>query len=174
MLEFMVLAAPRSGTTWAANWLTTETLLCLHDPVLEHHPEDLDRFQVKRGTQLGVSCSALALLPDFVNAHPARKVVLHRPFEEINLSLLSIGLTPLDAKRWDDSLTRIKGWHLHWDAMFDTARAAEIYEHLTKRVDFSVQRHSELVKMYVEPAFERVPITDRAKSFRDRVRSQLQ
>ena len=48
VIEFMVLSAPRSASTWAANWLTTEKTLCLHDPVLEHYPEDLDRIPCDR------------------------------------------------------------------------------------------------------------------------------
>jgi len=27
MINFMIVALPRSGTTWAANWLTTDTTL---------------------------------------------------------------------------------------------------------------------------------------------------
>ncbi len=59
MLSFMLLAAPRSATAWAANWLTTDTTLCLHELSTRWAMEELDN--VPCGKVLGVVCTALAL-----------------------------------------------------------------------------------------------------------------
>lgn len=166
MIRFMVLSAPRSASTWVANWLTTEKTLCLHDPVLEHAPEALDGLLCDRA--LGISCTALALLPDFVNTHPARKVIVHRDIADVNQSLVSIGLTPL-GEAWGGCLQGISGLHVAYNDLFSSHRAARIYEHLTK-LPFDVARHEHLCAMHVEPQFDQIAVVPgRAKDFRRRV-----
>lgn len=170
MLRFMVLSAPRSASTWVANWLTTEKTLCLHDPVLEHTPEALDGLPCDR--VLGIACTALALLPDFVNTHPARKVVVHRDIAEVNQSLVSIGLTPL-AEAWSGCLEGISGLHVEYGDLFIPGRAARIYTHLTK-LPFDAARHEQLCVMHVEPQFDQIAVVPgRAKDFRRRVMEAL-
>jgi len=171
MVEFMVLSAPRSASTWAANWLTTERTLCLHDPVLEHDADCFDQIPCDR--VLGLACTATALLPDFVNAHPARKVIVHRDTEEIDRSLVSIGLTRLGPV-WQRALDRIEGRHIYYADLFDEhGFAGEIYEYLTAQ-PFDAARHHQLCAMHVEPAFEKVQVkADRAKAFRERVKAAL-
>lgn len=166
MIEFMVLSAPRSGSTWMSNWLTTEATLCLHDPVLEHRPEDLDAIECDR--TLGLSCTGLGLLPDFVNAHPARKVIVHRPIEQINRSLEMVGLSALSSA-WDGALDKIHGLHVPFTHLFNTVLAAPIWEHLTHRLHDRA-RHAQLCKMHIDPEFSRVPVyRDRTREFRDAI-----
>lgn len=116
MLRFMVLAAPRSGTAWAANWLTCGTTLCLHDPLWDIDYRQLDQLAATHG-DLGVACTGLGLMPEWVNAHPAPKVILHRSAHEVAASLRAIGLPPpapaLYAKLWD-----IEGLHVEWTDLF--------------------------------------------------------
>lgn len=166
LVRFMVLSAPRSASTWAANWLTTEKTLCLHDPVLEHYPEDLDKIPCDRA--LGVACTGLALLPGFLRLHPSRKVIVHRPLDEIDQSLESIGLTKL-GPQWDTALDQIGGFHVFYGDLFDIKEAAGIYEYLTHQ-RFDAARHEQLVAMHLEPNFAKVRIKpDRARAFRDRI-----
>lgn len=166
MLKFMVLAAPRSGSTWAANWLTTDWSLCMHDPVLEHTIDELDHLSY--AGDLGASCTALSLLPQFVNAHPARKVVLHRDFDEINRSLVKLGLNELGAA-WDGALEKISGMHVRYRDLFDPRRAERIYEHLLRR-PMSRERHASLARMRIAPDLGEVRIEAAALlDFRRRV-----
>ena len=169
-VKFMLLSAPRSGSTWASNWLTTERTLCIHDPILTLAAEEIDSIPCDR--VLGVSCTGLALLPGFVNKHPARKVILHRRREEIDDSLLSIGLTPLSS-HWDGALQRIVGMHMPWSAIFDESQANGIYQFLTQE-PFDAARHRLLLDLHVEPEFDRVHVkADAAKGFAKRVREAL-
>lgn len=169
-IRFMLLGAPRSGTTWASNWLTTEKSLCLHDPLLEYDETELDAIECDR--MLGVSCTALPLACDFVNAHPARKVIVHRDRRAIDASLVGIGLTPL-GRHWNGALDRIEGVHVDYLAMFDPAEAGRIYEYLTG-LPFDKARHAQLAQMYVEPAFDRVRVKpDRARALRSLVEAAL-
>jgi len=148
----MVVAAPRSGTTWASNWLTTDTTLCLHDPLWTRHYSELDVIQSDK--MLGIACTGIALFPDWLNQHPARKVILHRPLSEVDASLAAIGL-PACSHAWRGVLDRVDGWHLDWR---DLWRIPElIYERLLQR-PMDEERYELLRQLRVQPDFERVAI----------------
>lgn len=148
MISFMVIGAPRSGTSWAANWLTTDKTLCLHDPLFKHHFLELD--DIKSSRALGVSCTGLAMFADFVNQHPAPKVVLHRDIDEINSSLENIGM-PILPKSWPHLLDRIHGLHVIWTELFDNP--APIYRHLFGS-DHDHERHEILRELEVQTRYE--------------------
>jgi len=154
MIEFMVIGAPRSGTAWAANFFTTDTSLCLHDPLWQTHYGTLDRFQtVKR---FGIACTGSALFTDWLASHPAPKVILHRESAEIDESLAELGLPPL-APIWRTGLlNRIDGLHVHWRELF--AKPEPIWRHLMREIPFNRERHSLLCALNVQMAFERIAI----------------
>lgn len=156
----MVLAAPRSGTAWAANWLNTDNTRCLHDPLWRHHYDDLDKIESDK--DLGISCTGLALHPTFLRHHLARKVVLHRPFKEINDSLARLGQNPL-GKVWETALDQIPGMHAYWDDLFHPIKARPIYEYLLDR-RFDPERHHELVDLNVQMNFGSVTINKAANA----------
>ena len=153
MIEFMIIAGPRSGTTWAANWLTTEKSLCLHDPLYNHHYTDLDAIESDRA--LGVACTGLMNFYEWLNNHPARKVILRRPQKEITASLESIGLPDIQC----DKLDRINGTHVHWSDLFNNP--APIYEALLRQ-PFDGQRHELLRKINMQPNFDDITINKEA------------
>lgn len=151
MIEFMVLGLPRSGTTWAANWLTTDTTLCLHDPIATTHYRDLD--SIRSHSMLGISCTGTCMFVDWVNNHPARKVILHRDITEIRKSLELIGLNDFQC---DESvLNRINGRHHHWEELFDNPQS--MYEFLLEK-PFNKERHNRLVDMNIQPNLSRMSI----------------
>jgi len=152
VIEFMALGMPRSGTAWLANLLTTDTTLCEHDPMWRVHYSDLD--SIFSDKHLGVPCTGLALFPEWVNAHPARKVILHRPFEEVDASLRAMGSEPLAAP-WVGALDRIQGTHVSWKEIFDPHGARGIYEFLLEK-PFDAERHAMLVGLNVQMDFERM------------------
>lgn len=167
----MVLSAPRSASTWVANWLTTEQTLCLHDPVLEYRVESLDDLPCDR--MLGVACTGMALLTDFVNAHPCRKVVLHKDLRDVNKSLCAIGLSKV-GPAWSQALHRINaGMHIDYRDVFDPDCAKAIWEYLTQ-LPFDKTRHQNLRNMHVEPNFDKVKVVpERAREFRQRIEEAL-
>lgn len=154
MIEFMVIAAPRSGTTWAANWLTTGTTLCVHDPLLRMKREQLN--DLRSDKLLGISCTTLYQFPEFLNAHPARKIILRRNVHEVNESLAVLGVLPIDVSKTTDLLDSIQGVCVEWTDMFYPNTAAPIYEYLTQQ-PFDPERHYELTKMQIQPEFATVP-----------------
>jgi hypothetical protein len=155
-IEFMILGAPRSATTWASNWLTTDTTLCLHDPLVHWQKEELDDIRTLR--RLGVACTGLALFPEWVNAHPARKIILHRPLSEVDESLVRMGLTPCSTQ-WEGVLDRIEGVHLDWKDMF--TRPQFIYEYLLD-LPFDAERWSVLRQMNVQPNLDSIQVNKAA------------
>lgn len=171
MIAFMVLSAPRSGSTWASNWLTTGAQLCLHDPIFEHTVDELDHLCA--GHRYGVACTALPLLTDWVNQHQAPKLILHRPLSEVNASLEAIGLTPL-GRAWAGILDRIEGFHVHHQDMFRTGAAEMMWKHLCPEQPFDYPRHKLLAAMHIDPHFPRVRINpERAREFRDQLTRAL-
>jgi hypothetical protein len=161
MIEFMIVALPRSGTTWAANWLTTGALHCIHDPLRLAHYADWDAELSCGGKRTGLACTGAWNWPEWLNAHPARKVILHRPLDEVTASLARIGL-PGDAPlKGAPKLDEIEGLHVQWTDLFDAAGAAAIWAHLTG-LPFDGLRHAALREMNVQPRFDDLTIRPEA------------
>ena len=147
MIEFMVIALPRSGTTWASNWLTTDTTTCIHDPLWNHDYKDFDK--IKSDKMLGVSCTGLWMFKNWVNNHPARKVILHRDLSEVNTSLVEIGIPPLPEYA-EDFINDIDGNHYDWLDIFTNPK--HIYEYLLQK-EFDKERHDLLKEIEMQPNF---------------------
>ncbi|MFV0533014.1 MAG: hypothetical protein ACK5MR_05095, partial [Cumulibacter sp.] len=143
MLDFMVIGLPRSGTTWAAQWLTTAHSFCLHDPLYLCHYSELDsyadRVSIGRKT-VGVSCTALWRWPQFVSSHPARKVIIHRDIRDINSSLKLLGF-PAMTERDALSLYDLPGLHFQYADLFCESSAAAIWDYLVPGVKFDPARY---------------------------------
>lgn len=150
-IAFMVIGAPRSGTAWAANWLTTADTLCLHDALFTHTPEDLDKLECSR--LLGVADTGLWRFPQWVKGHPAKKVILHREGKEIDESLKRAGLPPLDPAYWR-ALYDIQGLHIDWRVLFD--RPDMIHHYLFGPKPFDFERHTLLTELNVQADFEKI------------------
>lgn len=148
MIEFMVIGLPRSGTAWASNWLTTDKTHCLHDPLALHHHSELDGLVSNK--RLGVACTGLWAHADWLNAHPAKKVILHRPIEAINRSLEALGVDPYQAY----TLDHIQGLHVDHEALWSDPET--IWQHLTG-LPMDWERHKLLASLNVQVGFDRTP-----------------
>lgn len=145
MIEFMIIGAPRSGTTWCSNWLTDALRHCLHDPLYDHHYEDFDAITIG-SKRIGVACTGLALFPDWVIQHPAKKVILHREPREVNEALRAEGLQKCPAALFK-GLAAIAGLHVQWTDLFRAP--LEIWQHLFTD-PFDSDRHALLCSMNVQ------------------------
>lgn len=142
----MVIGAPRSGTAWASNWLSTDTIECLHDPLWDHHYRDLDEIKIPFKL-VGIACTGMGYFPDWVNAHPCPKVILHRPKPQIDASLEKIGLPPCPDKLIL-GLWAIAGLHIPWTDLFERKSAIKVIAHLGLGA-FQEQRWARLKDMRV-------------------------
>lgn len=170
-VEFMVIASERSASTWAANWLTTDTTLCIHDPLRRYALHDLD-FIHAPGKRLGVSCTALQMVPRWLNDHPAKKVILHRHGDDIRASLAKLG-APYGSAGSEQRLGQIDGLHYRYTDMFDQTLAMYMAGYLG--VPFDYQRHAELVQMNIQPHWPAVKATPHGEAaLADLIRKTLE
>jgi len=130
MIDFMVVALPRSGTAWLANWFTTERSICWHEPLWERPLTDLDA--IPHDGLLGISDTQLMFIhPDELNAHPAKKLIVHRELRDVNLSLTKAGLPAVmaDEHRW--RLDEIGGFHITYKDLWNVEKFRPASEWLT-------------------------------------------
>lgn len=148
-MNFMIIGLPRSGTTWAANWLTTDLTHCYHDPLYTAHYTDWDSLSIP-GRETGVSCTGIWRWADWVNSQECPKVIIHRDVGDVIRSMREVGMPPVfegDA----DSLNRIIGLHVPFSDLFDE-NAQGIWEHLVI-TPFNRERHQELAMIEMQPQF---------------------
>lgn len=154
-IDFIVVSGERSGSTWAANWLTTDTTLCYHDPLMRWRQEELSHLPRPRGKRIGIACTAQGQFPEWVNRQVCPTVVLHREHAQIDASWTKLGVAPFLVK---PDLNNVWGLHYTWQSLFDPTFAKEIYEYLLHET-FDAERHHELVQMNVQPHFDSVSVT---------------
>lgn len=153
MIDFAVLALPRSGTTWAANWLTGYRHICLHDPLQHHTGEELLKWAYRNPKETGVSCTGLWAHPEWVQANVRKWVIIDRPIHEVQASLIEIGLAPLpDAAI--EKFRAMPGRRFQMADLFDPFMASVIQRELLPHLPFDVERHRELCKMEINPRFQ--------------------
>lgn len=152
MLKFAIIALPRSGTTWAANWLSTRTFHVKHDPLYSAHYMDWGRLYD------AVSCTGIWRWPRWVYGYPCKKLILHRPLAEVNASLASIGFPEISEEK-AATLKELKGddiMHLDHKALFDPEAAKAIWRWLDHPGTFDAAWHAELVRMRITPDMPRI------------------
>jgi hypothetical protein len=156
MINFMVLAGPRSATTWLANLLTTDETLCLHDPFLEYTADQLQQIHIP-GRRIGISCTAALLHPEWVLAQRCPKILIYRDPREINASLRVLGMNELDHARHLRRMQAIPGAKMYdWRSAFRTADAVDMCKRLG--VPFDLYRFRQLVNMNIQPQYQQLPL----------------
>ncbi len=150
-VKFMVLGAPRSGTTWAANWLNQQLPgeCVLHDPFMN----PTINTTVLDICKYAISCTSSVIQhPDWVLNHPCPKVILHRDFAEINRSLNKLGLPMVVPDFWDHALWAVRGLHVPWTDLFRYHTAVGIFAHLTGKLIKDRAGYEQLCAMNVQPS----------------------
>jgi hypothetical protein len=153
MIDFMIIAAPRSGTAWAANWLTDSHSFCHHDPLFERHYSDLDAIE-SDGRVMGVACTGLANFTEFVNGHPAKKIVLHRRPDQVNDACLANGFEPVPMELFKKLESIQDALHVPWTYLFQKPEG--IHRFLFGDRPFDARRHRLLVGLNVQRDLEQI------------------
>lgn len=140
MIKYIVTGLPRSGTAWAAAWLSTHETLCLHEPMRTTTLMDLHRSEM----MVGISDTSLFTQHALVNRLNVPCIKLFRDLREIHISLRRIGI---DDRREElittnsaHDLCRIKGVSFRWDDLFTPEAAKRISE--ICGVPWSPERHA--------------------------------
>lgn len=150
-MDFMILGLPRSGTTWAANWLSSDGAICYHDPFAKY--DDVSLTNHNPGREWGISCTGAWLFPSFMQANKCKTIILERDLNEVNQSLREIGWPEFPA----DLLylfRKAEGKRMPFNALFDEEGAREIWQHLRPGKPFDVVRWKQLIEMSIQPNFD--------------------
>lgn len=156
-MRFAVFGLPRSGTTWAANWLTDAGALCLHDPIADHAPAELLRLDL--GRPWGVSCTGLWAFEDVARqvAQRCPVVVLERDPAASDAALCRLGMSALPG--WlHDRFRSAPGVRLPFDALWREEGARLIWSILRPDAPFDVRRWRLLRDIRVEPILDRLSV----------------
>jgi len=146
MIKFMVIGLPRSGTAWAANLLTTETSLCLHESFIHYTIDELDHRDY--GFRLGIAETSAIYQIEKINAHPAPKLIIERSLNEINASLQKLALPSMP----DDSielLSQIEGYRIPFEDLFNPVVMSKVCRTLFG-LPFNIHRFNFLCDMNVQ------------------------
>jgi len=143
MIDFAVIALPRSGTAWAANFLTTDQSLCLHDPLADM---PLDELKQHAG---GISCTAIWMHPEFVYDNIKRWVILERDISEVNQYALDVGYPPINESAIN-MFRQLRGPRMSYKSLFAESSARDIFEYLLPEHKFDASRHKLLASLTIE------------------------
>lgn len=158
-MRFAVFGLPRSGTTWAANWLTSGDVLCLHDPEQDHAPVDVEWLNAAR--PYGVASSGLWAIKGIAERIAARMPVLivEREPEAVNASMRRAGLPELP--QWAfDRFAGLPGRRVPFGALWSESGARAAWEYLRPGEPFDFLRWRELARVRVEPVMEQVAVCE--------------
>lgn len=147
MIDFMVLGLPRSGTAWMANLLTTDNSICLHESFMTYSLNQIDEME-KDDKLLGISETSAIFDCDAINAHKAKKIIIERPLDEINASLMRIGFPMID-ETFCKLLKNLEGYRIAFDDLFKHDKVALVYKQLLGKT-LDKNRHSLLCSFGVE------------------------
>lgn len=148
-MDFIVLGLPRSGTTWLANWLTTDKSLCLHDPWAQGKPETWPRDCRK----FGISCTGSYLLPAWLAQQDCPVAIIERDPTACDASLWEIGFPDTGDMR--SYLDRVNGRRWKFEDVWEEEGAAELWSFLLPGIAFDAIRYRQLRLMQVQPYMPR-------------------
>jgi hypothetical protein len=149
-MNFAVFGLPRSGTTWAANWLTDSGAICLHDPLVDMELDELMAFQPER--PWGISCTGSWMLRSFVDSLKCPILLLERDLSEIQESLSQMGV-PLVSDEMAEYFATLPFPRIDYKGIFDGDIACDVWRYLRPDAPFDSDRHAILRQMNVQPNF---------------------
>jgi hypothetical protein len=143
-LDFIVLSYPRSGSTWVANWLTTDRSLCLHDPFALGMP---DAWPVDARIR-GIACTGAPLLGDWLDGYTCPVAIIERDRADCDASLKGIGYAGnVPSARLD----AMAGYRIAFDDLWREDAARALWAHLLPTLAFDAIRYRLLQTMQVQP-----------------------
>jgi hypothetical protein len=146
---FRVFGLPRSGTTWAAAWLSSGRAICWHDPCEHATPAMVEEWAASEDRPAGISCTGLWLHTDWDTDVPT--LLLDRPAVAVQRALRRVGLPQLPD--WAFDLWEALPYpRTTLQALLTPEGAARAQSLLLPREPFDQRKHAELAKMRIEPS----------------------
>jgi len=153
MIDFALVGLPRSGTTWFANWLTTDRSLCLHDPFAQGLPDSWPKDDRRRG----ISCTLAYLIPGWLERVGCPVAVIERDPSECQESAEKLQF-PTEVHAPNDacmtlrkSLDLTDGRRWQYTDIWNEEKARDLWAFLLPEIPFDAIRYRELRRMQVQP-----------------------
>ena len=142
MIEFAVIAMPRSGTAWASVFLG-DGITCLHDPLSNNTLDDLAERD-----NIGVSCTALWMHPEFIYNNVKRWVIINADKERTNRFAEANNLKSIPCAAFED-FTKLRGTRINMQDLFNEDKARDIFEYLRPNSKFDSDRFNQLKELNI-------------------------
>lgn len=139
MIDFAIIALPRSGTAWASVFLGD----CEHDPLAYTSLEELSK---RDGG--GISCTAMWLYPEFVYTNIKRWVILENDPLMVNKWGMENGFQPLSEEALH-IFSNLRGPRIHYSSLFHKETAKDIFEYLRPDMKFDEKRFELLSRLNI-------------------------
>jgi hypothetical protein len=139
-MKFMIYAMPRSGSTWLANFLTADGLVCHHDP--------LGRMSPEQASKLDAAVDTGAYL--FQRRITAEKsYALIRRLGDCNRSLAMLGLPQIAEYQ------RLVVPTFYYERLFDVGYLAELWS-IVRGPGFDKERAEVLIDVNIQHRLDRI------------------
>lgn len=123
MIDFAIVALPRSGTAWLSNLLTTNDVICWHDPLAyKFRPEEVVKMNG------GFSDTGMGFYPGIVN-RIQKRIVISRGRAKCEESLHRIGVDLPFLDLLESSIKEVNAdITVDFDDLFEYKTSNMIYE----------------------------------------------
>lgn len=149
MIDFAVMGLPRSGTTWVANWLTTDRSFCLHDPWLYGNVPAA--WPAPKPDRLfGISCTGSYVYEGWMKSLTCPIVKIIRDPNECEKSLAKFGFVGF-IPRLDMHFASVNGLTIHMENLWKEDCARLVWNYLLHQIPFDDLRYRQLVDMHITP-----------------------
>lgn len=138
MIDFAIIALPRSGTAWASVWLDA-----IHDPLAKIPLDEL------KDSEQGLSCTALWLHPEWIYKNIKRWIILENDPDFVNKWAVDNGYQAMPKEAFDKFFS-LRGPRMHYSDLFDIDKAKHIWEYLKPDIPFDEKRHNQLKIMNIQ------------------------
>lgn len=163
MIDFMVIALPRSRTTWLANFLTTDKTFCYHDPLagMSSYREVLD---LKTDRITGIADTGIGFFD--LSIFDCPKVIIERDLSAVNAEMSKMLGMGIDLRDLSRRIASLEGLRIKFEEIND--RLEEIWNYCTE-LPFDRLRAEHLKNMNVQ--VKHLPIdTAKIESLRKEIR----
>jgi len=126
MIDFMIIALPRSRTTWLSNFLTTDKTFCYHDPLAEMSSYK-EILELKTDRITGIADTGVGYFD--LSMFPCRKLIIERNLEDVNREMSKMLNIPVDMSDLQRRIEDIDGVRIQFDDI--NARLQDIWEYCT-------------------------------------------
>jgi hypothetical protein len=125
-VDFMVIALPRSRTTWLANFLTTEKTFCYHDPLAEMSSYK-ELLGLKTDRLTGIADTGIGFFD--LSIFDCPKVIIERDLSAVNEEMSDLLGISIDMSDLNNRMASIEGLRIKFEDIND--RLEEIWKHCT-------------------------------------------